>query len=66
MFISFRLKFFPFVATVVVVSIGIGLAQWQTRRALEKEQIASQVSTLARMPAQRIAADKALSTVPVI
>jgi len=65
MFISFRLKFFPFVATVVVVSIGIGLAQWQTRRALEKEQIASQVSTLARMPAQRIAADKALSTVPV-
>jgi len=65
MFISFRLRFFPFVATVVVVSIGISLAQWQTRRALEKEQIASQINLMAHLPAQRVFADKSLSSVPV-
>ncbi|MFZ6692774.1 SURF1 family protein [Undibacterium sp. SXout20W] len=65
MFISFRLKFFPFVATVVVVSIGISLAQWQTRRALEKEQLAAQISERARQSALPVAADRLVSSVPI-
>ena len=65
MFISFRLKFFPFVATVVLVSIGISLAQWQTRRALGKEQLASQISARVQLPAMHMAVDKPLSTLPV-
>ena len=64
MSISFRLKFFPFVATVVVVSIGISLAQWQTRRALEKEQIAGQIKALSQQPAVHVGSEKALSSIP--
>ncbi|MFZ6849458.1 SURF1 family protein [Undibacterium sp. RuRC25W] len=63
MFISFRLKFFPFVATVVVVSIGISLAQWQTRRALEKEQIANQINIRSHLPPTHVGSEKALSSV---
>lgn len=34
--IAFRFKLVPFIATVVLVVLGIALGQWQTRRAEEK------------------------------
>lgn len=34
--ITFRFRFIPFIATVVVIAIGVSLGQWQTRRAVEK------------------------------
>ncbi|AVR95489.1 SURF1 family protein [Pseudoduganella armeniaca] len=34
--IAFRFKLVPFIATVVLVALGIALGQWQTRRAEQK------------------------------
>ena len=36
---SFRFRLLPFIATLVVVAIGMALGQWQVRRAHEKEAI---------------------------
>jgi surfeit locus 1 family protein len=41
--IRFRFRPIPFVATIVLVALGIALGQWQTRRAVEKETIASRL-----------------------
>lgn len=40
----FRFRWIPLLATVAVVAAGIALGQWQTRRALEKEAIASRLA----------------------
>ncbi|MES2537773.1 MAG: SURF1 family protein [Pseudomonadota bacterium] len=37
--ITFRFRWIPFIATLVVVAIGVSLGQWQTRRAAEKQAI---------------------------
>ena len=34
--ISFRFRTIPFVATVLLVALGVSLGQWQDRRAAEK------------------------------
>jgi len=39
MSLKFRLRLIPLLATVALVILGVSLAQWQTRRALEKERI---------------------------
>ena len=46
----FRFRWVPFVLAAVAVALGVALAQWQTRRALEKEAVE------ARMSAQQAAA----------
>lgn len=38
--IVFRFRMVPFVATLLVMAIGVSAGQWQTRRAAEKEAIA--------------------------
>ncbi|OGS99524.1 MAG: cytochrome oxidase biosynthesis protein [Gallionellales bacterium RBG_16_56_9] len=37
--IKFRFRAIPFVATLILISLGVALGQWQTRRAVEKEAI---------------------------
>ena len=41
--IRFHFRLIPFVVTVVLVALGISLAQWQVRRAEQKLQIAAQL-----------------------
>ncbi len=41
--ITFRFRFIPFVAAAIAVVIGLSLAQWQTRRAVEKLTIEAQL-----------------------
>ena len=51
--IRFHFRPIPFVATIVLVALGISLAQWQTRRAEQKLQIEAQLiarSTLPELP----------------
>jgi surfeit locus 1 family protein len=48
--IKFRFRWIPFIATAVVVALGISLGQWQTRRAAEKEQIESKLSARQSAP----------------
>jgi surfeit locus 1 family protein len=48
--IKFRFRWIPFIATAVAVALGISLAQWQTRRAAEKEQIESKLSARQSAP----------------
>lgn len=36
---TFRFRWIPFIATVLLIALGISLGQWQTRRANEKELI---------------------------
>ncbi|HVK94899.1 MAG TPA: SURF1 family protein [Noviherbaspirillum sp.] len=48
--IKFRLRWVPFIATVVVVAIGILLGNWQTRRALEKEAVEAKLSARESAP----------------
>lgn len=40
----FRFRLIPFIATVLLVALGVSLAQWQTRRAAEKIGMAAQLS----------------------
>jgi surfeit locus 1 family protein len=37
--ITFRFRWIPFIAALVVVAIGVSLGQWQTRRATEKQAL---------------------------
>lgn len=48
--LRFRFRGIPFLATVVVVAIGIALGNWQTRRAGEKEAIAAAISEQGKLP----------------
>src|ERR1035437_9191663 len=62
--IRFRFRAIPFVATVVVVAIGIAAGQWQTRRALEKEAI--EMKLTARESAPTIALAPALTAIDAV
>ena len=48
--IRFRFRWIPFVAAMIVAGIGISLGQWQTRRALEKEEIESRLQARESAP----------------
>ncbi len=43
MSLKFRFRLVPLLATIALVILGVSLAQWQTRRAHEKEQIDRQM-----------------------
>jgi surfeit locus 1 family protein len=45
--ISFRFRPIPFVATVLLVALGVSLGQWQDRRAAEKTALQQKLSTRA-------------------
>lgn len=46
----FRLRVIPLVATVVLVTLGIALGNWQMRRAAEKEAVAAAVVEQGSLP----------------
>ena len=48
--LRFRFRRIPFVATVVVVGVGIALGNWQVRRAGEKVAIAAQLHERGKLP----------------
>lgn len=48
--IRFRFSWVPFIATALLVAIGIALGNWQTRRALEKEAIEAALQAQAAQP----------------
>ena len=48
--IRFHFRPIPFVVTVVLVALGISLAQWQTRRAEQKLQIEAQLTARSALP----------------
>ncbi len=48
--IAFRFKTIPFVATVLLVALGIALGQWQTRRALGKEVLQARLAAANAAP----------------
>ncbi len=41
---NFRFRWIPFIAALIVATIGISLGQWQTRRATEKEAIQAKLA----------------------
>ncbi|PXX42003.1 SURF1 family protein [Undibacterium pigrum] len=49
--ISFRFRLIPFIACLLLISLGIALAQWQTHRAEEKEMLAVQLTARQHLPA---------------
>ncbi|MCH8621358.1 SURF1 family protein [Undibacterium sp. TS12] len=57
--ISFRFRLIPFIASLLLVSLGVALAQWQTRRAEEKEIIAAQLAERMHLPVQQLKPDSA-------
>jgi surfeit locus 1 family protein len=48
--VRFRWRWIPFIATVVVVAIGVALGQWQLRRADQKEAIALRIAQREKLP----------------
>ncbi|WP_312548385.1 SURF1 family protein [Massilia sp.] len=48
--LRFRFRGIPFLATVVLVALGIALGNWQLRRAHEKEAIAAAMLERGRLP----------------
>jgi surfeit locus 1 family protein len=48
--IRFHFRVIPFIAATLLVVLGIVLAQWQTRRAVEKQQIETQLIARATAP----------------
>lgn len=48
--VAFRFRPVPFVATLLVMAIGIAAGQWQSRRAAEKEAIAAKLSERTAAP----------------
>lgn len=52
--ITFRFKFIPFVAAAIAVVVGLSLAQWQTRRATEKIELAEKLQARQSAPAIRL------------
>lgn len=48
--IRFRFSWVPFIATALLVAIGIALGNWQTRRAQEKETIEAALQAQAAQP----------------
>jgi cytochrome oxidase assembly protein ShyY1 len=56
---AFRFKWIPFVVTLLLVALGVSLAQWQTRRAADKTALEM------RLNAGNAAAPLALGAAPV-
>lgn len=54
--ITFRFRLIPFVAAAIAVTIGLSLAQWQTRRAAEKTAIEAKLHARQSAPAIRLGA----------
>ena len=54
--IRFQPRPVPFVVTLALIILGVALAQWQTRRAAEKDAIAAQWSARAVAPALQLGA----------
>ena len=54
--IRFHFRLIPFVVTVVLVALGISLAQWQTRRAEQKLEIQAQLAARAADPVVMLSA----------
>lgn len=50
--IRFQNRILPLIVTLILVSSGIALAQWQTRRAAEKETIFKAIKSASQMPHQ--------------
>jgi len=50
---SFRCRLLPFVATVLLIVLGIALAQWQTRRGDQKQMIENKLVQRAAAPVVR-------------
>jgi surfeit locus 1 family protein len=48
--VRFRWRWIPFIATVVVIAIGIALGQWQLRRADQKEAMARRIAQSEKLP----------------
>jgi surfeit locus 1 family protein len=48
--IKFRFRWIPFIATAIAVAIGISLAQWQTRRAVDKGAIEARLTARESAP----------------
>lgn len=46
----FRFRLIPFIATVLLVALGVALGQWQDRRALEKTERADLLAAQAELP----------------
>ncbi len=57
--ISFRFRLIPFIASLLLISLGIALAQWQTHRAEEKEMLAAQMAERQHLPALTLNAQTA-------
>ncbi len=47
---AFRLRVIPLISTLVLCILGVSLGQWQTRRALEKENAATALVQRAQQP----------------
>ena len=47
---SFTFRFIPFLAAVMVALIALSLGNWQSRRAEEKQRLASELATQAALP----------------
>ncbi|HWT71050.1 MAG TPA: SURF1 family protein [Oxalicibacterium sp.] len=58
--LGFRFRLVPFIATVVLVALGISLAQWQTRRAEQKLALEATLRARQEAPAIRLAARPSL------
>lgn len=61
MFSSFRLRLVPFVATILVVTLGILAGQWQTGRAAQKQQIENAMAAQAAAEPLQLSAGTPLS-----
>ena len=55
--IRFHFRLIPFIVTVVLVALGVSLAQWQTRRAEQKLQIEAQLTARGAAPAITLGAN---------
>jgi len=47
---SFTFRFIPFLAAIIVALIALSLGNWQSRRAEEKQRLASELATQAALP----------------
>ena len=47
----FRFRLIPFITMLLLVALGVSLANWQTRRAIEKEQIEARLRQFEQLPA---------------
>jgi surfeit locus 1 family protein len=54
--ITFRIRWIPLIAVLIVMAIGISAGQWQMRRAAEKEAIESRLAERAAAPPVKLSA----------